>query len=51
LTTKPWVQEAGVQVLNQPFYATGRVATAGGCFASQYLAAWMIANLVNVDAA
>jgi transcriptional regulator GlxA family with amidase domain len=31
LTTKPWVQAAGVDVLNQPFYADGNVATAGGC--------------------
>lgn len=44
LTTKPWVQEAGVEVLNQPFFAAGNVATAGGCFASQYLAAWIIAR-------
>jgi transcriptional regulator GlxA family with amidase domain len=44
LTTKPWVQEAGVEVLNQPFFAAGNVATAGGCFASQYLAAWVIAR-------
>jgi transcriptional regulator GlxA family with amidase domain len=51
LITKPWVQEAGVTVLNQPFYAAGNVATAGGCLASQYLAAWMIARLVGVDAA
>jgi len=51
LTTKPWVEEAGVTVLNQPFYAKGRVATAGGCFASQYLAAWLIATLVDADAA
>src|SRR4051812_32347290 len=39
LVTRPWVQEAGVEVLNQPFYASGNVATAGGCLASQYLAA------------
>ena len=51
LTTRPWVQEAGVEVLNQPFYARGRVATAGGCLASQYLAAWMIANLLDAEAA
>jgi transcriptional regulator GlxA family with amidase domain len=51
LTTKPWVEEAGVNVLDQPFYAKGRVATAGGCLASQYLAAWLIANLVDVEAA
>lgn len=42
LTTKPWVIEAGVRVLDQPFYAEGNVATAGGCLASQYLAAWLL---------
>ncbi|KVC62355.1 AraC family transcriptional regulator [Burkholderia ubonensis] len=51
LTTKPWVQEAGVDVLNQPFFARGNVATAGGCLASHYLAAWMIARLDSIDAA
>ncbi|HLL11722.1 MAG TPA: DJ-1/PfpI family protein [Rubrivivax sp.] len=51
LTTKPWVQEAGVEVLNQPFFAAGNIATAGGCFASQYLAAWMIARFEGLDAA
>ena len=51
LTSKPWVEEAGVSVLDQPFFASGNVATAGGCLASQYLAAWMIARLVGVDAA
>ena len=42
LTTKPWVIEAGVRVLDQPFYAEGNVATAGGCLASQYLAGWLL---------
>ncbi|MCO5399228.1 DJ-1/PfpI family protein [Ralstonia soli] len=51
LTTKPWVQEAGVEVLNQPFYASGNVATAGGCFASPYLAAWVIARTEGMEAA
>src|SRR6185295_6289590 len=51
LTTKPWVVEAGVDVLNQPIYAKGNIATAGGCLASQYLAAWIIARLDGVDAA
>lgn len=51
LITKPWVEEAGVSVLNQPFVAKGNVATAGGCLASQYLAAWFIARLVDVEAA
>lgn len=51
LTTKPWVQEAGVEVLNQPFFAKGNVATAGGCLASQYLAAWLIARSEGIEAA
>ena len=51
LITKPWVQEAGVEVLNQPFYARGNIATAGGCLASTYLAAWVIAKCISVDAA
>jgi transcriptional regulator GlxA family with amidase domain len=51
LTTKPWVQEAGIEVLNQPFYAHGNVATAGGCLASPYLAAWIIARTVGAEAA
>jgi len=48
LTTKPWVVEAGVEVLDQPFVAHGNVATAGGCLASQYLAAWMIARRAGI---
>ncbi|MBY0445464.1 MAG: DJ-1/PfpI family protein [Burkholderiales bacterium] len=51
LTTKPWVIEAGVEVLNQPFYAKDNIATAGGCFAAPYLAAWMIAKSAGIDAA
>ena len=51
LTTKPWVEEAGVRVLNEPFTAQGNVATAGGCLASQYLAAWFIARLAGVESA
>ena len=51
LITRPRVEEAGVAVLNQPFVANGNVATAGGCLASQYLAAWFIARLAGVDAA
>ncbi|WP_426304284.1 DJ-1/PfpI family protein [Acidovorax facilis] len=51
LTTKPWVQEAGVTVLNQPFFAKGNVATAGGCLSAQYLAAWLIARLEGPEAA
>lgn len=49
LTSKPWVQAAGVEVVNQPFIASGNVATAGGCFSAQYLAAWVIARLKSKE--
>jgi len=48
LTTKPWVIEAGIEVLDAPFVAHGNVATAGGCLASQYLATWVIARLATL---
>lgn len=51
LTSKPWVEAAGVAVLDQPLFARGNVATAGGCLASTYLAAWVIARLVGLDEA
>ena len=51
LTTKPWVIEAGVNILDQPFYAQGNTATAGGCLASQYLATWVIAKKAGKQAA
>lgn len=50
LITKPWVQESGVNVLNTPFYAENNIATAGGCLASQYLAAWIIAKTQGLEA-
>lgn len=51
LTTKPWLQESGTDVLDQPFSASGNIATAGGCLASQYLAAWAITRLAGLEAA
>ena len=51
LVTKPWVIAAGVRVLNQPLFAKGNIATAGGCLASQYLAAWVITRLLGRDQA
>lgn len=50
-TTKPWVVEAGVRVVEEPFHARGPIATAGGCLASQYLAAWVMASGAGLDAA
>jgi transcriptional regulator GlxA family with amidase domain len=51
LTTKPWVVEAGVRVVDEPFHARGPIATAGGCLATQYLAAWLMARHAGFDAA
>ena len=43
-TTKPFVIEAGVRVLDEAFHAKGPVATSGGCLASIYLATWLMAH-------
>lgn len=43
-SSKPWVVEAGVAVLDAPFVAHGNVATAGGCMAAHYLSAWAMAR-------
>ena len=51
LISKPWVVAAGVEVLNQPFFARDNLATAGGCLASHYLAGWLITRLVDREAA
>jgi transcriptional regulator GlxA family with amidase domain len=51
LTSKPWVVESGVDVVPRAFAARGNVATAGGCLASQYLVAWLLARLKGVDTA
>jgi hypothetical protein len=37
-------------VLDQPLFAKGNVATAGGCLSSAHLAGWMIARLQGVEA-
>ncbi|HEU4728618.1 MAG TPA: DJ-1/PfpI family protein [Kofleriaceae bacterium] len=50
-TTRPWVIEAGVQVLEQPFHAAGNIATSGGCLASHYLATWILARTVGREVA
>lgn len=51
LVTKSWVQALGVDTLDQPFFAQGNIATAGGCLASQYLACWLIARGAGLAAA
>jgi transcriptional regulator GlxA family with amidase domain len=49
--TKPWVVEAGVRVVDQPFHAAGNLATAGGCLASHYLATWILARTLGREIA
>jgi transcriptional regulator GlxA family with amidase domain len=49
--TQAWVEAAGHRVLDQPFHARDRVATAGGCLASHYLATWMIWSAAGRQAA
>jgi transcriptional regulator GlxA family with amidase domain len=51
LTTKPWLLEAGVRVEEAPFHARGSIATAGGCLAAQYLAAWLMVRGAGFEAA
>jgi transcriptional regulator GlxA family with amidase domain len=48
-TSKPWVQAAGVNILNQAFYSSGNLATAGDCLSAQYISAWMIARLKSPE--
>lgn len=50
-TTKPYVVQAGVLVVDEPFHARGPIATAGGCMASVYLATWVMAKALGVEAA
>ena len=51
LTSKPFVVQAGVLVVDEPFRARGPIATAGGCMASVYLAAWTMWRGAGRDAA
>lgn len=49
--TRPSLVEAGIEVLDRPFYAAGNVATAGGCLASHYLATWIVARTLGREVA
>ncbi|MGW5430359.1 DJ-1/PfpI family protein [Streptomyces sp. NPDC004059] len=51
LKSRPFVEALDVTVLDAPFHAEGNIATAGGCLASQYLAAWVITRMLGEDAA
>ena len=49
--TAPLVEAAGIRLLERPFFASGNIATAGGCLASHYLATWVLWKLAGRDAA
>jgi transcriptional regulator GlxA family with amidase domain len=48
-TSKAVLESFGVEVIEKPFIAHGKVATAGGCLAQQYLIGWVIENLADAD--
>jgi transcriptional regulator GlxA family with amidase domain len=49
--TAPAARAGGLRVVDAPFLAQGNVATAGGCLASQHIAAWIAARLAGEEAA
>jgi transcriptional regulator GlxA family with amidase domain len=49
LIHKKFVEESGAIVLDQPFYASGNIASAGGCLSSQYLAFFIISKILDID--
>jgi putative intracellular protease/amidase len=46
-TSRKVLEGLGVEVVEKPFIAHERVATAGGCLAQQYLIGWVIENLAD----
>jgi transcriptional regulator GlxA family with amidase domain len=48
-TAKSALESFGIEVVEKPFIAHGKIATAGGCLAQQYLIHWVIENLADKD--
>jgi len=48
-TTKNLLESLGVNVVEEPFIASGNVATAGGCLAQQYLVRWVVEHLADAE--
>nr|AIA13464.1 Putative amidotransferase [uncultured bacterium] len=48
-TSKTALEGFGIEVVEKPFIAHGKIATAGGCLAQQYLIGWIIENLADKD--
>jgi transcriptional regulator GlxA family with amidase domain len=44
---RPQLEAAGVEVLDQPFFARANVGSAGGCFASAHLSTWVLWRLLG----
>ncbi len=51
LVTKPLFAGTGIEIVDRPFHAEGNLASAGGCLASQYVAAWMMMKRADEKAA
>lgn len=49
--TRQDFEQRGVRVLDRALTVTGSVAMAGGCFAAQYLAAWVITETLGWERA
>ncbi|WP_199152802.1 AraC family transcriptional regulator [Chromobacterium sp. ASV23] len=45
--TRPMLEQLGIAVAPGAFRTVGNIATAGGCLASQYLAAWVLLRLAG----
>ena len=46
-TSKKLLESMGVRVVEEPFVREGNVATAAGCLAAQYLAGWVLEELLG----
>jgi hypothetical protein len=49
--TRPWLEAANVVAHDRSFHASGNIASAGGGLAAHYLATWVIASLIDRQAA
>lgn len=49
--TRPFLEDLGLSVLDEPFTADGKIATAGGCLSSYYLSVWVIWYGAGIEAA
>jgi len=48
-TSKKLLESMGVKVVEEPFVREGNVATAAGCLAAQYLAGWVLEELLGAE--